>query len=1643
LAKWVDGQRASFHALSSEQKSKLESINFSQNESSTFFLLQQQEIRFHESNEDRIMEVELLGAEADAVMRAIDFGDIVPSDKVKKPTSGTPNVTCSQRLEYLWNENFEKLKKFHEFNGHCMVPRRYDRKLKLWVEMQRSAFQHGFLSNDRKIKLDQLDFVWDMPETRRRSTWDEMFQRLKEYKQVFGDTMVPKSFEQDPELGAWTNRNRLCCRNETRRGKLDSIGFEWEAPSLQRSSSDSRRSSGARWGAMLEQLRQYIRVHGDAAVSLKDHPQLSTWSEKQRQKFLSGSLSENRIASLVSAGFKFSVEDDHDEKRWNSMFKKLKRFHEQHGNCHVPLFSSNDPRLGRWVQKNRDSARHGTLCPKRRKQLDSLGFFWSAYEDSWEEQYQKLNKFYTINRHSLVPPIYPEDQSLANWMIHQRQRYNKRLIPTDQIEKLEALAFEWRTIADDMNWAEQYELLRLYHQKHGHTNIKCTKNDPLIKKLARWVKKQRERHLINALSADETAKLDELGFVWYPSKDVRWEQMYNRLKNYCAENRDCNVPRCHFADFSLGEWTMQQRKRYHDNDLLPEKKKKLDELGFIWNVPEESDELTEFQSFDYWASKLKDHCHRHGHCNVTLETGTPEFVHWVEEQRERYINNLMPINEKEQLDLVDFVWCAQRDKEWDIFYERLQIFRSLNGDCLVGLNDVDKALADWVVEQRDRMKRNELNSEQVTRLDILGFTWDVEKDEWWEMEFEALRQYRDKHKHCLVPPIYEENMSLARWVFRQRERNDDNELPESQKRRLDALGFVWKAPHMQKESRFDQTSKPLLNAFDGNHFMDDGYGDKTAGLVNTSDYPAQRSSGECRDNQARLDINQPTRTSESQNVRNSPPLDSHASTRAPKSSDDVNKILEDKMVDQLKANIFSGKDVETSVESQRSEINLDSCSKEADVSTTTTAVSHKKNESLHSCEIKRAAEPGCADEADGQTKPQTNDKRPNCLIGRPAVLYPSGVKKNARNDRACLHGNGKNGAKDVAPSNDEQKLVEKDTLFNTHLQTSTRVPANGAEIELIVSNVATQSDFPPETVEMSQATGKLIEGSSPMRDESASPCLNGMQEGHSGAKKKLIVDLLSDEKMYEKNQQKRRTKQSNQEHVGAEESEGTLHPDVLPLDINRKHNTAFVTYSTERKTSKDDQLVAVAKSLQEDGKGAPIKMKDAGQNLKYLRKEKSANEDGQDSPIARENRSFETKERPRRSTRTNTFVVDKANQSFEDALPELVQTDGKEMEGKTTRDKIIHNSGDNIVTEQRNVVDPMPDKSAQSLPSDSNSGPKRSTRKQIILLESGEVLMEKKRGVNADAYTAKEYAQTGRTNPKANRVLSSGKKPPIEVECINQEMPTKIGVSKRKIVQNESPHSEDRKTRSTYGKAPASIDPEKNDYYTERIKPLAGDEIGCAVNPYDFGKNMEKVSVETGTQKRRSTRRKSNTSDGSNSLEGIKAGIIGHATDSVTKDLCDGPPINDFPQSVEKVNTLAQQSNVVSRKREKNGAHVMHRRSGPSLVNVQTLSTTNSGVSKAPVTPNLIEQAACDKMERLSPPNANATEASSVSIDTPPRKRMKLTAATKSTRMDKKSSSRVYARNKKKLSMSSAILEDPEEVKIAANFQSRLSILLT
>ena len=141
----------------------------------------------------------------------------------------------------------------------------------------------------------------------------------------------------------------------------------------------------------------------------------------------------------------------------------------------------------------------------------------------------------------------------------------------------------------------------------------------------------------------------------------------------------------------------------------------------------------------------------------------------------------------------------QPKKSFDERYKELERFKQRNHHCYVPdtNNEGERSfLSEWC--RNVRSGRITVTPEQRKLLDDLGFPWEKRFDHDWNVMFQQLNAYKTKHGNCLVPWEWKEDPKLSRWVHTQRKSMSKERMREDRKKRLDALGMVWKPSETRK-----------------------------------------------------------------------------------------------------------------------------------------------------------------------------------------------------------------------------------------------------------------------------------------------------------------------------------------------------------------------------------------------------------------------------------------------------------------------------------------------------------------------------------------------------------------------------------------------------------------------------------------------------------------------------------------------------------------------------------------------------------------------------------------------------------------------------------------------------------------------------
>ncbi|CAJ1935227.1 unnamed protein product [Cylindrotheca closterium] len=155
------------------------------------------------------------------------------------------------------------------------------------------------------------------------------------------------------------------------------------------------------------------------------------------------------------------------DSTWESRFKDLVQFKQEHGHCNVPRRYKANPKLGVWVCSIRQQMARGTLNKAKMERLNELDFQWritvikggqinpqianrnkSSSSDPWMEHFQHLKSIKERTGECSPPVPATTHRKLTKWMDRQRRERNKGRLSKEKQKKLNSIGFQWNVVPD-------------------------------------------------------------------------------------------------------------------------------------------------------------------------------------------------------------------------------------------------------------------------------------------------------------------------------------------------------------------------------------------------------------------------------------------------------------------------------------------------------------------------------------------------------------------------------------------------------------------------------------------------------------------------------------------------------------------------------------------------------------------------------------------------------------------------------------------------------------------------------------------------------------------------------------------------------------------------------------------------------------------------------------------------------------------------------------------------------------------------------------------------------------------------------------------------------------------------------------------
>ena len=441
------------------------------------------------------------------------------------------------------------------------------------------------------------------------AAWDVFYEAARAYAAEHGDLAAERSYttEQGVALGRWLENQRRI-RAGQREGrlteaqieKLDGLGIEWKQRLV------------LAWERCYAAACKYRAEHGDLLVPVRyctrDGFALGEWIVYNRQRYLRGSLSQERIDRLNAIGMVWDTVSD----LWTQSYAAAARYYIEHGNLEIPVkyTTADGMALGIWLGSQRAAYKAGELTAEQVAGLEALSIDWANRNDHrWQTAYQTAERYYQAHGDLDVPSEYIDENGvlLGKWISRQRYAYQNpdrssaRVTP-DRKAKLDRIGMIWDK-GDP--WQLRYDLAIKYKNEHGGAMVPSQYRTEDGIWLGSWLGRQKQRLRLNdanltlkqrtalrILLQDELDRNAAAPQKKVSVRDRNWQENYRRARIYAKKHGDLLVP-AGFIDETgcrLGIWISNLRaarkSRPDSFQVTPEHIAMLDAIGMEWDARE-------------------------------------------------------------------------------------------------------------------------------------------------------------------------------------------------------------------------------------------------------------------------------------------------------------------------------------------------------------------------------------------------------------------------------------------------------------------------------------------------------------------------------------------------------------------------------------------------------------------------------------------------------------------------------------------------------------------------------------------------------------------------------------------------------------------------------------------------------------------------------------------------------------------------------------------------------------------------------------------------------------------------------------------------------------------------------------------------
>jgi superfamily II DNA or RNA helicase len=278
-----------------------------------------------------------------------------------------------------------------------------------------------------------------------------------------------------------------------------------------------------------------------------------------------------------------------------------------------------------------------------------------------------------------------------------------------------------------------------------------------------------------------------------------WNYKYELLNEFYKINGRFPMNSEMYNNIKIGKWFAYQKEHYRSNTLSEDRIIKINSISNDWNkkledINDEKWNLKYEQLVGFYNENNRFPKCEELYNNIRIGG-------WISHQREYYRSNKLSKYKIDKLVSISIEWnksqTSKSDENWNFHYEQLIIFykeyNRLPKDNRI--KDVETKLAQWIVQQRQKLKNERLDQIKLDKLKIIPNlipTGDYILDDNWNQKYDIF--YNFYHINGRLPTLRDTyldknlgNISIGTWISYQIQKGKNGKLSNDRIEKLNCI----------------------------------------------------------------------------------------------------------------------------------------------------------------------------------------------------------------------------------------------------------------------------------------------------------------------------------------------------------------------------------------------------------------------------------------------------------------------------------------------------------------------------------------------------------------------------------------------------------------------------------------------------------------------------------------------------------------------------------------------------------------------------------------------------------------------------------------------------------------------------------------